>query len=175
MRLFVALPLPAETRQALVAWTRKCGSQPTLRWTPEEQLHITLHFLGEVEDVRVGFVAAALDGLRPRRFEVEFERLEILGRAGVLAAAAKLTSQFAALEMEIRARVLALGEKPEYSREFRPHVTLARARRGESVPKLKSFPPLPKLGFPATCIRLYRSDLRPEGAVHTVVREWKLE
>ena len=174
MRLFVALPLPHETRAALAAWSRQCGPQPTLRWTPQEQLHITLHFLGEVEDVRVGVVTAALDSLRLPGFAVDLEQMEVMGRAGVLAAAARLTPEFAALEIEVRARVSAFGEKQEAGRQFRPHVTLARARRGEPVPRPGTFPPLPALGFQAACFRLYRSELRHEGAVHTIVREWKL-
>jgi len=175
MRLFVALPLPRETRKAFIAWTRKCVAPPILRWTPEEQLHITMHFLGEVEDARVRIVTVALDGIHARSFDVEFDRIEVLGRASVLVAATKLTPQIAALEIDVRARVLALGKMPEAGREFRPHVTLARARRGESVPKVRSFPPLPKIGFAATCFRLYRSELLREGAVHTIIREWPLD
>ena len=178
MRLFVALPVPAETRRAFRAWMQKCGPQPALRWTHEDQLHITLLFLGEVEDARVGLLSATLDSAHPRPFhlhplEIEFDRVEVLGRAGVLAAAAKRTPPLAALEIEVRSRLTAFSEKQE-SREFHPHVTLARARRGESVPSPKLLPPLPKLVFPATCFRLYRSELRPEGAVHAVLREWNL-
>lgn len=62
----------------------------------------------------------------------------------------------------------------ETFREFRPHVTLARARRGESVPKIKSLPSFPALEFRAECFRLYRSELNKDGAVHSVVGEWKL-
>jgi RNA 2',3'-cyclic 3'-phosphodiesterase len=175
MRLFVALPLPVETRAALANWAGSCGRQPALRWAPEEQLHITLHFLGEVEEIRAGLVTAALEGVHLRQFDVEFERIEVLGRAGVLSAAAKLTPELAALEIEVRARVASLGEKREGSREFHPHVTLARARHGANVPKPRALPPLPRLAFPAKCFRLYRSELRPDGAVHTMIREWQLQ
>src|SRR5579863_3998601 len=191
MRLFVAVPLPDETRAALAVWMKRCGAQPALRWTKEEQLHITLHFLGEVEDVRSALVTAALDGLRRPTFDVEIDRLEVLGRADVLAAAAKLTPELAALEIEVRARVakipglksetlrqaqgrlLGARERTE-TREFRPHVTMARAPRGERVPRASAFAVLTKIDFRAECFRLYRSELRRDGAVHTIVREWKL-
>ena len=184
MRLFVALPLPEETRAALTAWTKKCGAQPALRWTPEEQLHITLHFLGEVEDVLAALVTAALDGLRRPQFDVEIDRVEALGRASVLAAAAKMTPELAALEIEVRARVAGIsGLKREIggtrgkdeTREFRPHVTLARARRDAAVPKLRTLPRFATFRFRAECFRLYKSELRRDGAVHTVVGEWKLD
>jgi RNA 2',3'-cyclic 3'-phosphodiesterase len=175
MRLFVALPLPAETGAELANWMKSCGPQSALRWTLEEQLHITLHFLGEVEEVRLGLVTAALEGLHLHQFNVEFERVEVLGRAGVLAAAAKLTPQLAALEIEVRSRVAALGERRAADHEFHPHITLARARRGAAVPKPRSLLPLPELRFTANCFRLYRSELRQKGAVHTVIREWQLQ
>ena len=79
MRLFVALPLPAETRSALLAWTKRCGPQPGLRWTLEDQLHITLQFLGEVGEDRVDRVSEALDSIRSPAFSVTFERIEALG------------------------------------------------------------------------------------------------
>src|SRR5579863_3541796 len=175
MRLFTALPLPVDTRQALIAWTERCGLQPALRWTPHEQLYITLHFLGEVADERAPNVAEALDLIRARGFDVTLERLEVLGRDSVLAAAAIPTTSLSALEVDVRSRVNGFANNgPETIREFRPHVTLARARRGELVPKLKTLPPPPRLEFAAACFRLYCSELRPRGATHTVLQEWRL-
>jgi RNA 2',3'-cyclic 3'-phosphodiesterase len=174
MRLFIALPLPAQTRTALAAWAESCGPRPNLRWTHPEQLHFTLHFLGEVEEDRVNAVIAALDGIARPAFPIEFDKLEAMGHAGVLAAAAKLTPPFAALEVEVRTRVSAFGENRDAHREFRPHVTLARSRRGATVPKPRSLPPLPELKFAADCFRLYRSELQQNGAEHTMLHEWKL-
>ncbi len=173
MRLFVAVPLPDSTRAALAKWAKQCGAQPGLRWTPPEQLHITLQFLGEVANDRVSRVAEALDGIAIPAFTVFLERLEVLGRAGVLAVAARPASLLTSLAAEVRSRLASFVENPE-EREFRAHVTVARARRGASVPKLHSFPPLPTLELTANCFRLYRSELMREGAVHTVVREWPL-
>ncbi|HUH62992.1 MAG TPA: RNA 2',3'-cyclic phosphodiesterase [Terracidiphilus sp.] len=174
MRLFVAVPLPDSTRAALAKWVQGCSPQPGLRWTPAAQLHITLRFLGEVADDRATRVTEALDGMGVPACTVVFERLEVLGRTGVLAIAARPTSRLTSLAGEVRSRLASFAEDPE-EREFRPHVTLARARRGASVPRLHSFPPLPALEFTATCFRLYRSQTRPEGAVYTVIREWPLE
>ena len=173
MRLFVAVPLPDSTRAALAMWSQGCGPLPALRWTPPEQLHITLQFLGEVADDRVHRVAEALDGIALAAFTVVLERLEVLRRAGVLAVAARPAPEMSSLAGEVRARLASFIEDPE-EREFRPHVTLARARRGASVPNPRTFPPLPPLEFTPGCFRLYRSQTRPEGAVYTVMREWPL-
>lgn len=174
MRLFAAIPLPESTRAALAAWSASSGPRPGLRWTPAEQLHITLKFLGDVADDRVGRIVEALDGIAARGFTVELERLELLGRAGVLAAAAKPAPSLSRLAGEVRSRLASFAEDPE-EREFHPHITLARARRGSRVPKAHSLPPLPALEFTATCLRLYRSQTRPEGAVYSVIQEWLLQ
>jgi RNA 2',3'-cyclic 3'-phosphodiesterase len=174
MRLFVALPLPARTRAALATWAQSCAPHPNLRWTRPEQLHFTLHFLGEVAKDRVSAIIHALDGIARPAFPIELHKIEALGRAGVLAAAAKLTPPFAALEVEVRTRLSVFGENRDAHREFRPHITLARSRRGANVPKPHSLPPLPELTFAADCFRLYRSELQRNGAEHTVLREWKL-
>lgn len=175
MRLFVAMPLPAGTRSDLVHWMRSCGPQPALRWTPEEQLHVTLHFLGEVADERVAAIVQALDEISLHEFPVALDRIDVLGRASVLVAAAKLTAEFSALAEAARSRLGKFTDShAEPFRSFRPHVTLARANRDITVPKLCSLPALPAIGFRAMCFRLYRSELRKDGAVHTALQEWAL-
>jgi 2'-5' RNA ligase len=174
MRLFVALLLPDETRASLARWVKSCGAQPGLRWTPAEQLHFTLHFLGEVADDRVAGITTALGRIEARAFPVAFERIETLGR-GILAAAAQPTPPFTALAESMRSKLSQFtAECAQSDRAFHPHVTLARARRGASIPKASTLPALSAIKFTATCFRLYRSELRREGAVHTVMGEWKL-
>jgi RNA 2',3'-cyclic 3'-phosphodiesterase len=175
VRLFVALPLPEETRTALAHWSKRCGACPELRWTPTEQLHITLSFLGEVAEEKLEPLRGALGAIEACAFGIEFQRIETLGRAAVLAAAAKLTPAFARLAESVAAAVRPFVVQPEEDRAFRPHVTLARARRGAAVSKHKSLPPLPPLRFSAECFRLCQSKLTSEGAVHTMIREWKLK
>jgi 2'-5' RNA ligase len=175
MRLFAALPLPTEVKAALVAWTQQCGAQPALRWTPAEQLHITLHFLGEVEDARLNAVIAAMDGLQLPEFPVVFDRIELLGRAGILAVAAKNSTAMAELAGAVQARLSAFTEGGhEPHKTLRPHVTIARARRDARAPDPRSLPHFAELAFSAGRFGLYRSELRPSGAVHSVVREWTL-
>ena len=174
MRLFVALPLPDEVRAGLARWVKNCGAQPGLRWTPAEQLHFTLHFLGEVADDRVAEITAALGKIEAPTFPVTFDRIEALGR-GVLAAAAQPTPLFTALAESVRSKLTKFtADSAQSDRAFHPHVTLARARHGEAIPKVGTLPALPALRFTANCFRLYRSELLREGAVHTVIGEWKL-
>src|SRR4051794_36719961 len=68
MRLFTAVELGAEVRAAAAAYSRglrsrieQAGLQFRARWIPEDNLHVTLTFLGEVADARLAAIAAALD------------------------------------------------------------------------------------------------------------------
>lgn len=55
MRLFIAIELPLEIREKILAVRRKLADTGAdVRWVPPEQLHITVKFLGEVDDARVG-------------------------------------------------------------------------------------------------------------------------
>jgi 2'-5' RNA ligase len=135
MRLFVALWPPAEVVDELataVAGIRPLA--PELRWAPSRQWHLTLVFLGEVDDQqrpelarRLARVAARHSPLRLRftdggRFgdRLLFTRVsgdrEQLRRLAASAAAASRRSG------------LAVGDRP-----YRPHLTLARSSRGTDL------------------------------------------
>lgn len=175
MRLFVALPLSNDLRAALVEWMKHCGEQSCVRWTRPEQLHITLQFLGEIAEQRLHSLIDALSGISASQFEVRIAGPEALGHGAILAAAVEPASPVASLAQAIRRNLAPFVPSVHDSdRGFRSHITLGRARRGDSVPKPQHLPPLPALIDRATCFRLYRSELRPEGAVHAVIREWPL-
>src|SRR4051794_8262932 len=68
-RLFVALDLPDQTRDGILAWGKRELSDPALRPVPRESLHITLAFLGylpERDIERLGKIINAIDAPAPR-------------------------------------------------------------------------------------------------------------
>jgi RNA 2',3'-cyclic 3'-phosphodiesterase len=168
-RLFVALELPAEARERLVAWREVALRDRTdLRAVAPEALHATLVFIGyrpEKEVPAIGeTVVGAVEGMRaarlrptgvvplpprrPRLFALDVD--DEGGRAGAVQAAVS-----DALEA---ARVY----RPE-RRPFWPHVTLARVKRGERAAPLEAGE-LPADAFDAGEVTLYRSLLSPRGA-----------
>jgi 2'-5' RNA ligase len=171
--MFVALDLPESPRDGLARWRdRLVADRRDLRPVPPEALHVTLVFLGwqdESAAERIGaaaFAAAAEAahpprlaplGVRPlppgapRLFALDLEDTE--GRAVALQAAVS--------------RALEAGRwyRPE-KRPFWPHVTLARVKRGvRRAPPLGDDPP-PGAPFEADRLTLYRSTLRPQGALY---------
>ena len=126
-RLFVAIRPPDEVRDLLVD---AMDEGPGLRWVGEENLHLTLRFIGEVERPLAEDVARRLQSVRGEPFEL---RIKGVGRfeqrnGGAVWAGVEPKGQVAPLAAKVdRACVLA-GLEPE-RRAFHPHVTLARFGR----------------------------------------------
>jgi RNA 2',3'-cyclic 3'-phosphodiesterase len=163
VRLFVAAELPNHVRAALAAWRPRDGA---LRAVDQAGLHVTLCFLGWRDEERVGEIGAAATAcakpvgpltvqaglwLPPRRPRVLAVSLDDADR------------RLAALQQRVTdAMVQAAGHEPE-ARPFRPHVTVARVRRGERAPR-GELPEPPALRFAPTALTLYRSHMGRKGA-----------
>jgi RNA 2',3'-cyclic 3'-phosphodiesterase len=170
--MFVALDLPAGAREELVAWRDQLlEGRRDLRPVGAEALHVTLVFLGWQDEAAADAIAEATFGARPasaaplltptqvRALPPRDPRLFALdlddegGRAAALQGAVS--------------DALEAGRwyRPE-KRPFWPHITLARVKRGERrVPALEGGPP-PGAPFTGGELTLYRSTLRPQGALY---------
>jgi 2'-5' RNA ligase len=171
--MFVALDLPAGARAELAAWRDALvEGRSDLRPVAPEALHVTLVFLGWQDEAAAEAVAEAAFGAaegvrapllragglrplpprRPRLFALELDDED--GRAGALQAAAS-----DALER-------GGWYRPE-KRPFWPHITLARVKRAERrAAPLPEAPAPPGEPFEAAELTLYRSTLRPQGALY---------
>lgn len=162
MRLFVAVPVGEGTRralQALVTRWRRPGDG--LRWTRPEGWHITLAFLGETAPERLPNLTGQLSRVKATQFRVEFGASEVFERAGALVVGVRLTAALEALQQAVNRAVAEAGFRPE-ERAYRPHLTLARARRGERI-RLRTDEAAIE-GFEAREFVLYESSLEPGGA-----------
>ncbi len=153
VRLFVAVRLPDGVLDVVAGLHRP--ERPGVRWTTRSQWHVTLRFLGHVDDPAP--VAAALDAAPLAGCVAAVgPRVTALGRGVVVVPVRGIE----ALAADVVAATSALGAPPE-PRPFRGHLTLARARRG-SVRALVGEPIA--LGFRVDDVRLVRSHLGPAGA-----------
>jgi 2'-5' RNA ligase len=165
-RLFAALELPATVRADLAAFGREAASHDgALRAVREDALHLTLAFLGhraldDIDPARLAVRGVQSPSpqltlsdplwLAPKRPHVLTLALEDAG--GVLAA----------LQAQVVARLTeALSWEPE-KRPFRPHVTVARVRRGWR-PRVRDLPDAPHATFAAEAVVLFRSHLGGRG------------
>lgn len=170
--MFVALDLPADARAGLAAWRDTLvEGRRDLRPVRAEALHVTLVFLGWQDETASGRIAAtafgAAEGCRPVRFAAGPMR-PLPGRDPRLFALdlVDLDGRACALQAKVsRALAAARFYKPE-KRPFWPHLTLARVKRGKRrVAPLPADDP-PAASFEASALTLYRSTLRPQGALY---------
>jgi 2'-5' RNA ligase len=129
VRLFVAVWPPPEVLDALARLDRP--AVPGVRWTRRESRHVTLWFLGEVDDPAP--LAAALDAapLGPAEAEVG-PRVTSFGREVLVVPVAGLEGLASAV-----AEAPAVRQSVGGGLRFRGHITLARARRGGDVRSLR--------------------------------------
>jgi len=135
-RLFVAIRLPEPIRDLLID---AMDDSPDFRWQDEEQLHITLRFIGEVDRPVANDIADALGRIRSERFSL---RIKGVGRfeqrnSGALWAGVEPKEPLAALAVKVERLCQSVGLEPE-RRAFHPHITLARWK-GRRTRELESF------------------------------------
>jgi 2'-5' RNA ligase len=180
-RAFVAVVPPDAVLDALDTRVRGLTDEATpLRWLPRQQRHLTLAFLGGVDDADglTGSLAAAARAVAPVALQLggggafpSPRRASVLW-VGVAAGRAELTALATAVAAATEGFARHADDRP-----FHPHVTVARGARprplGGLVDALGSDP----IGPPWTAreVRLVESDTRPDGAIHTVQARLPLE
>ncbi len=129
-RLFTGIELPPEVGSAL---SMLRGGLPGARWIDPENYHITLRFIGDVDDMTAHEVASLLDQVRRRRFELRLDGLGSFGgrKPRAVVASVPPVSPLVELQAEQERMMQRIGLEPE-GRKFTPHVTLARLRDASS-------------------------------------------
>lgn len=125
-RLFTGLEIPADIAQMLSSLR---GGLPGARWIDPENYHLTLRFIGDVDDDIAHEVVSILARIKRKSFDVRFEGLTSFGGRKPRAVVANIGAIQALLDLQFEHdRLLQrVGLEPE-GRKFIPHVTLARLR-----------------------------------------------
>lgn len=184
IRSFIAIDLPQKTRENLAAIQDQLRqSQAGVRWVKPGSIHLTLKFLGNILPEQVDEIAAAVAQLvrdeppitlcaaglgafpSPRKPRVIW--------VGLRGEVDRLANIQAGLEKALEP----LGFARE-TRGFRPHLTIGRVkdrRRLQSLIEAMSTLELPEFNsFDGNEIILYKSDLRPTGAIYTKLHRMPL-
>ncbi|MEO6256353.1 MAG: RNA 2',3'-cyclic phosphodiesterase [Sphingomicrobium sp.] len=174
-RLFVAIRPPGAVRDRLID---AMADTPELRWVGDDQLHLTLRFIGEVERPLADDLALALSRLRSPAFELGVTGVGLFERrsGGALWAGVQPRDAVTALAAKIERACAAAGLAPEH-RAFHPHITLARFNRS-AAPAAHAFldrnralaaPP-----FAVTEFILFESQLSRHGPHYEAVARFNL-
>lgn len=175
-RLFVAIRPPAPARAALLALM---GGVPGARWQDDDQLHLTLRFIGEVERPLADDVALALARVRHAPFALALSGVGLFerkGRRDALWAGVTPRNAVAGLHKRVDQALIRLGLPPE-GRAYLPHITLARFGRnaGALDPFVAAHAGLSSAPFVVTHFALFESTLGSEGARYEMVERYALQ
>lgn len=173
-RLFVAVEPPVEVRDALIA---AMGGVAGARWQRDDQLHLTLRFIGEVDRHVAQDVVTALARVRGAAFTLGIAArgmFERKGRADALWVGVTPADGVRALARKVEQAVVRAGLPPE-TRAFLPHITLARLGRGAGpVAGFIDAPPIVAPRFTVAGFCLYESTLGSAGPDYRVVERFRL-
>ena len=180
MRLFVAIELPDGTKAAL---TKLPTPLPTARWSKPENMHLTLRFIGEVDENQAEEIKVALEGVESPRFDLQLQgighfppqkkkapRVLWVGIAGQPA--------LIELQQRIEKSLRSVGLVP-VKKVFHPHITLARLKVQKPTQQVTNF--LQKQAkialkpFPVTRFVLIESVLSSRGPLYTHLAEYALD
>jgi 2'-5' RNA ligase len=129
-RLFTALEIPSDIGNAL---SMLRGGLPGARWIDPENYHITLRFIGDVDDAVAHDVASMLGRVKRHSFDLHFEGVSSFGGRKPRAVFASISPDRTLMEVQAEHDRLMqrIGLEPD-GRKFTPHVTLARLRESSS-------------------------------------------
>lgn len=129
-RLFTAIEIPADVGNAI---SMARGGLPRARWIDPENYHLTLRFIGDVDDVVAHEVAFILGQVRRDAFEIKLGGLSSFGgrRPRAIVALAAPSPPLLELQSEHERLLQRIGLEPE-GRKYTPHVTIARLRDSSS-------------------------------------------
>ena len=125
-RLFTGLEIPEALRESL---SMLRGGLPGARWIDPENYHLTLRFIGDVDDEIAQEIAWLLGKVRRKDFELRLDGLQSFGgrKPRAIVVSVEPIQPLIELQSELERLMQRLGLEPE-GRKFTPHVTLARLR-----------------------------------------------
>lgn len=174
-RLFVALRPPPAIRAQLLGLT---GGAEGARWQDDDQLHLTLRFIGDVDARTADDVLATLNHVHGSPFAIALNGLGTFDRKGrmdALWAGVSPHGPLEALHQKIDHALVRMGLPPE-GRAYLPHITLARFGRSGGIADafLAANAGLTSAPFAVTHFALFESTLGSDGARYTLVERWPL-
>ncbi len=178
MRTFIAIPIPESCLQILERMQRHLkSSSAEVRWTKIPSIHLTLKFLGEIDPAIVPGMAKSLSEISG---QVPGFDLRLCGLGSFPSEKSPRiiwcgihgnTDFLSRLQEKVETVCADFGFSTE-NRLFRPHLTLGRVKgRGNLKPLMDSVAKGCDLecGFRADRFNIYKSVLKPDGAVYTVL------
>ncbi len=180
MRLFVAIELPEDLKDELLSAQRKLSSGiAKISWVPKRKFHLTLKFLGEVDEGKVSDIMNRLGSVKFAKFRL------CLDKIGFFQDSRKNSLRVIWVSVSPEKEVIAIQQKVDEAlldmfssaQKFQSHITLGRVK---SIKKPKDFMDLANKAsvspecFTVNCFKLCQSMKIGAGYRYTMLREFQL-
>lgn len=179
MRSFLAIEIPDDIKKYLKTLIKSMNQYiDGVRWVNEAGQHITLKFFGEIEDKMAWKIKESILYIEEKHgpFTVTIGGIDAFSdrkKARVIVLMLENgVDNIKNIYNDIEESIFALGIEKE-KRPFTPHITLGRRKMPAPLPD-KAIKDIEKISFVAGSVVLFKSTLRPEGALYTSVWELKL-
>jgi len=168
-RLFFAIPVPIKVRKQLLSCFPK-KNFPGIRFTPEENIHITAHFLGATPDEKIPEIIQSGKEISSSAssFEFNFDSVKAVfkdKKPVMIWVQFKENIAFESLCLKYR-EVFPTDEK----RKPLPHLTLARIKQLKKLPF--DLPDVNPFSFIADRVELWKSHLHSDGSTYEQIASW---
>ncbi len=179
MRLFIAIEVPDEIRAYAVSLAEPLKDSPgSINWVKKENMHLTLKFLGEVDDDSTGKITEALKEIKFEDFEAntaELGAFPSMDYIRVLWLGIEPHDKINALQQQLEQVLQPLAFKKD--NKFHPHLTLARVKflkeKQQFTDKIKQIQ-VEKKQFSVKKIKLIKSILTKQGPIYRTMFEFNL-
>lgn len=174
MRLFVAIDLPKEVKDYLYNLQKGIGSQNAkIKWVDKKNLHLTLKFLGEVDETKIENLKQKLECINVNGFEAKLSKIGAFpneSKINVVWAGVEPEDKVIELQKLVDVETLDFGDL-----KLGSHITLGRVKLVKNKDKFKSKLreiKLKDLTFSVGSFCLFRSVLSKDGPTYSLVRRY---
>jgi 2'-5' RNA ligase len=181
IRAFIAIDLPPEVLQCLEDVSEQLREKligAPVRWVPVENIHLTLKFLGDVSELNIDMLTDFLQSIvsNGKQFEISVGGLGAYPkphRPRVIWVGVEAPPDLMIAQRSVESEISRLGYARE-RRPFNPHLTLGRVSRHSTNQDVRNIADVIKTHYVGylgsarvAAFHIYRSDLKPSGAVYT--------
>ncbi len=178
MRCFIGIELPEHIKENIYEIQKKIGNNHAkIRWVPKKNLHLTLKFLGELEEEELRMVKETLGSITAKKFKV------VLGEIGWFSSNVRINVIWVDLEpkkeiMNLHGEIeLKLAGLIEKDKRFEVHLTLGRVKLVKDKKKLIDTINGTALKWDNLFVHefcLVKSELSKDGPKYTVLERYQL-
>jgi len=177
MRLFIAIDLPEQAKESIEKIKLELKGIKGIKQVAKENIHLTLKFLGEIDDAKVKDITKALESVKFKPFKICISKMGFFPseqRIQVVWADAEPAEPLLELKKMIDKALPSFKD----DHPFKTHITFARIKYIEhdfdkkKIIDMVKNKKLDKAEFLVDKFKLYKSDLTPAGPVYEVVKEF---